>query len=459
MEAQLEKKKITHTEDEKSIRDDSGRLVRMAIEQKNKKKKDDENYEQPLELHKELMHHKQNVLEEELEKKTQQKLAIARKQLELSRNCIGVLKEEIAELDQKQEVRNPQLSEETTRRMENLERKLLEKNGQVEALQATINSQGLQIEKNQTVINRLLEKMKNVDFRQVLLDEKEERLRQREAKLKSREAKHWGPESKRADSGNQRRRQWELEYYEFLVKSRQYALDNAFVFYDHGDFWLPVWFVSNSPLNRPTSEYFERLSQKHSVKCKTDWIFNKPYSFRKDLPKDEEWEIIQRKKKEIIQRKKKEIIQRKKKEYIEKLRKDIAFDKQCEKLGKGSQRRDHFRRLWPRVFRVVKFRSCASEDLTGDERLLAEKKIWHEYAGGFGFIHWIRRKKLWMELKCELCARKIWDVLPFELWNILHKHLPDEKLSDKATKMTERATTTEFVSTRGVGPKKRSKYL
>ncbi|XP_068208541.1 myosin heavy chain, muscle-like [Palaemon carinicauda] len=62
LEAQLEKKEITHTEDEKSIRDDSGRLVRMAIEQKNKKKKDDENYEQPLELHKELMHHKRNVL-------------------------------------------------------------------------------------------------------------------------------------------------------------------------------------------------------------------------------------------------------------------------------------------------------------------------------------------------------------------------------------------------------------
>ncbi|XP_068208556.1 tropomyosin beta chain-like [Palaemon carinicauda] len=169
LEAQLEKKKITHTEDEKSIRDDSGRQVRMAIEQKNKKKKDNENYEQPLELHKELMHHKQNVLLEELEK-TQQKLAIARKQLEISRNWNGVLKEEIAELDQKQELRNPQLSVETTRRLESLERKLLEKNGQVEALQATINSQGLQIEKTQTVINQLLEKMKNVDFRQVLLD-------------------------------------------------------------------------------------------------------------------------------------------------------------------------------------------------------------------------------------------------------------------------------------------------
>ncbi|XP_068208517.1 golgin subfamily A member 6-like protein 22 [Palaemon carinicauda] len=349
----------------------------MAIEQKNKKKKDDENYEQPLELHKELMHHKRNVLLEELEKK-QQKLAIARKQLELSRNLIGVQKEEIAELDQKQEVRNPQLSEETTRRLESLERKLLEKNGQVEALQATINSQGLQIEKNQTVINQLLEKMKNVDFRQVLLDEKEERLRQREAKLKSREAKHWGLESKRVETGNQRGRQWEFKYYEFLVKSRQYALDNGFVFYDHGDFWLPVWFVPNSPLN--TSEYFERLSQKHSVKCKTDWIFNKPYSFRKALVQDEEWEIIQRKKEE----------------YIEKLGKEIAFDKQCEKLGKGSQRRDHFRRLWPRVFRVVKFRSCAFEDLTGDERLQAEKKIWRKYVGGFGFIHWIRQKKLRM---------------------------------------------------------------
>ncbi|XP_068208542.1 tropomyosin beta chain-like [Palaemon carinicauda] len=137
LEAQSEKKKITHTEDEKSIRDDSGRLVRMAREQKNKKKKDDENYEQPLELHKELMHHKRNVLLEEELEKTQQKLAIARKQLELSRNWIGVLKEEIAELDQKQEVRNPQLSEETTRRLESLERKLLEKNGQVEALLPT----------------------------------------------------------------------------------------------------------------------------------------------------------------------------------------------------------------------------------------------------------------------------------------------------------------------------------
>ncbi|XP_068208547.1 tropomyosin alpha-1 chain-like [Palaemon carinicauda] len=106
------------------------------------------------------MHHKRNVLLEEELEKTQQKLALARKQLELSRNWIGVLKEEIAELDQKQEVRNPQLSEETTRRLESLERKLLEKNGQVEALQATINSQDLQIEKNQTVINQLLEKMK-----------------------------------------------------------------------------------------------------------------------------------------------------------------------------------------------------------------------------------------------------------------------------------------------------------
>ncbi|XP_068224393.1 uncharacterized protein [Palaemon carinicauda] len=49
LEAQLEKKIITHSEDEKSIRDDSGRIVRMAIEQKNKKK-DDENYERSLEL-------------------------------------------------------------------------------------------------------------------------------------------------------------------------------------------------------------------------------------------------------------------------------------------------------------------------------------------------------------------------------------------------------------------------
>ncbi|XP_068219977.1 tropomyosin-like [Palaemon carinicauda] len=166
----------------------------------------------------ELKHHKRNVLLEEKLEKTQQKLAIAKKQLELSRNWNGVLKEEIAELHQKQ-VKNPQLSEETTRRLDSLERKLLEKNGQVEALQATINSQGLQIENNQAVINQLLERMKNVDFRQVLLDEKEERLRQREAKLKSREAKHWGLESKRADSGNQRRRQWDLEYHEFLVKS------------------------------------------------------------------------------------------------------------------------------------------------------------------------------------------------------------------------------------------------
>ncbi|XP_068245152.1 tropomyosin beta chain-like [Palaemon carinicauda] len=259
LETQLEKKIITHSEDEKSIRGDSGRIVRMAIEQKNKKK-DDENYERSLEFQQELKHHKRNVLLEEELEKTQQKLAIARKQLELSRNWIGVLKEEIAELDQKQEVRSPQLCEETTRRLESLERKLLEKNGQMEALQATINSQGLQIENNQTVINQLLEMMKNVDFRQVLLDEKEERLRQREAKLKSREAKHWGLESKRADSGNQRRRQWELDYHEFLVKSRQYALDNAFYYHDYGSFWFPVWIPPYSPLD--ASEYFERLSHK-----------------------------------------------------------------------------------------------------------------------------------------------------------------------------------------------------
>ncbi|XP_068241160.1 tropomyosin alpha-1 chain-like [Palaemon carinicauda] len=211
LEEQLEKETTTHTEDEKNIRDDSEKLDLRAKEP-NKKKNDDENYDRPLEFHK-----RNFLLEEELEK-TQKNLAIAKKQLELSRNWIEVLKEEIAELDQKQEVRIPQLNEETTRRMESLEKKLLEKNGQVEALQATINSQGLQIEKNQKEINQLLEKLKNVDFRQVLLDEKEEMLRQREAELKSREAKHWGLESKRADSGNQRRRRLNLEKYEYLVK-------------------------------------------------------------------------------------------------------------------------------------------------------------------------------------------------------------------------------------------------
>ncbi|XP_068225736.1 tropomyosin alpha-1 chain-like [Palaemon carinicauda] len=97
-EEQLEKETTTHTEDEKNIRDDSKKLDLRAKEP-SKKKNDNENYDRPLEFHK-----RNFLLEEELEK-TQRNLAIAKKQLELSRNWIEVLKEEIAELDQKQEVR------------------------------------------------------------------------------------------------------------------------------------------------------------------------------------------------------------------------------------------------------------------------------------------------------------------------------------------------------------------